>query len=385
MYTEAFPITEYTVGSVVKIVSNPFPFNNRFWVHDCSFSSLTSYEGGAIMIANVFSQLLVSDCVFYAISITGSSGYNPAYGYYTSGNTYYAHGACIGYYNPTYSVDYPVIKRICAYRCNARVTDGWSASGYNFYSYGHFCFIQVHSSSKIDVNETSILECSTSKTTGRYICYLYNGRITFNSDNITKSFAKSDAGLYTYGTNNCSIQFCTFLENSANENRVITINNNGDASLTSRILSSNFVNNTQPSTTDAVIYISCSNVIFDGCVFLVNDKTKPLFYKPSGSTIIINSYLSDHICTGVAPIYHNTLSSKPTLSLSHFGTAFCEIPTPDTNPEEVTYTYALPPTPPQSIPLTPTECLYSDNGGKLFSLANILQLSLTAQATLVLL
>jgi len=236
---------------------------------------------------------------------------------------------------------------------------------------GQFAIIST-SSSKINIIENSAISfcCNTSSAfnSNKYSStYQNNGRIRFDYNNISKNTCRQHSGIAFSNQIELYVRFCTFSSNIAIDHITLTVEGGSNVR---NITYCNFHNNSNIGTGNfGMIHVASSIVFISQSVF--RNITNFIFTTASSTINIVDCWISHQstIASGALINIINPLGSTITHYLTHLSTGLCE-----TQQYEEVSGLGIPPTPPQSLPPPPTECVYppSENSG-ITSILNVLQ------------
>jgi len=352
-FHEFFPVLE--IKNLSSIFSLPLELDatiHQYWIRDSWFTKVFSEVGGAIVMTQNYSQLLVSDSVFSECYITGESG-NLGYSL-ERGTIRYACGGAIFFWCDSHPISSLYVKRVCGYNCSARSSAGFDYEGYTRMSSGHFLFSFVPLESSIKISDVSVQLCAP-KVYGFAAFFLENGDITVNNINLTKCCSLANSCLHFRPSKNATMQYASLIRNNAS---LYSLHIRGKASEyeTNFISYLNFVSNSIIENIYAQIVSNDeASTKFFSCVF--QNNSGHLFDRQNGNLYIFDCQIDSHSFTRSLPVYHNIVAFQKTLLINHYGSALCVTPIPP--PTDDGSQGNIPPTPPQSIPLTPTECQFS--------------------------
>ena len=303
----------------------------NFYLADCYFKMVTHHasKGGIMCYEMVNVHLVVEFCVFDTCMSNSDGG--AIFFSSTSGGI--------------------VVSKVCAIDCSiiASTIEG--------------CFLYSTSGSN---NKNSILfstlsRCSSNSDNDRRSAVrLGNGNQTISNVNTTYCY-NDYYSAYTLQTSIfLKVQYNQIEHCYPSGYTVIYIISGSGTILFSE---NNFINNSSPSTSYGLFRSTPSTTLITNCVFSINKGV--LF---SGALTCSNSFIqhSDSLTTGLSISLVNTKPLGETFEIINFGTALCITPIPNPTNIQPTVegneltpcrTIPLPPTPPQSLPLTPTECL----------------------------
>ena len=319
--------------------------SSNFYLADCFFSSLYFVGSGGILNYNTDNvHLVVELCSFFNCSCSVDGG---------------------AIYFVSLSGAY-VINKCCAKNCRAG-------------SEGHFAYLQGNSMKNGDILYSTLYFCSPDNTgTKYYSIRTFPGKIGIKNTN--SSFCISSHGSSFYIANGSPFFFnYSNIENGYSTYHCLHIM---EATSECKISTINFINNTVTSASYAIIHSAIPLTFVFECVFYLNKGflfngflTCQLSWFEHNSGLTIGSNVM-------------IISSIPfefTYRLINFGTALCITPIPPPEPTtssinglEITPCLTLypNPTPPQSIPQPPTECLFPSNSNLGYSMTSIFELLL---------
>ena len=311
------------------------------------------------------------DCIFQSYSVTNDHGgvvkfevdihfvseYCSYYRCYVAKS--YIGGAI---YISTTSNGGVALNKICAYD----VTGGDTLA-----RRGQFANIAT-SSSKINIMENSAVSfCCNTSSTFHYNRFsstsLNNGKIRYCHNNISKNTCQQHSGIAFSNQIELYVRFCTFSSNIANDYTTLTVEGGSNVR---NITYCNFHNNSNIGSGNyGMIHVTSSVVFVVQSVF--RNITNFIFTTTSSTINIVDCWISHQstIASGTQINLINPLGSTITHYLTHLSTGLCE-----TQQYEEVSGLGIPPTPPQSLPPPPTECVYppSENSG-ITSILNVLQ------------
>ena len=304
-------------------------------IHDCSFQMFSTYTGeGGVIYHNVLSiYSVIESCFFFNCYATSHGG---------AIYLLVSNGAC-------------ALQRICSFNCSTGSS-----------RFGQFSHISVSSQLINKYKFMSILFCSPDTTVARDAgIYIFNGKQTISSSNFSNNNCRSYSSIQCSTAAFSEVIYSIFQNNHVSSSATVYFNLG--IGLQS-VNFSNFINNTGGSS-NGVLHAITTTLFVQDCVFSINRNV--LF---SGIINIIDSFIqhSFDLTTGSEAIMINNKDFEGTLYLTNFGTARCitPIPLPTSTPSqtnlgglEITLcaTNLPPPTPHQTIPNLPTECIYSAN------------------------
>jgi len=325
-------------------------YNSQFHIHGCFFQSLSSYSGngGAIFHDTDYSNSVIEDCLFYQCICSQHGG-----GIYSVPNK---GGA--------------VVNRVCASDCYCGTH---STTNY----YGQFLYSLTLSTSKNWIQFSSIIFSSPITPSNRRApIYLNNGQVIVRNLNSSNNWLKDHSGVYIHNANSLSVNFTSLCNNLLSTSIVMYVHSCSSLNV---FTLSNVINNTSPS--PSIIQTSSSILDINNVVFALNANT--LF---AGQMNVYNCYISHSgvLTSGSAVTMMDINTITDTFALINFGTAMCITPTPDPTiiPPETPIGHDLTPcatpfplpTPPQTIPPSPSDCMFNESqgSGSVFGLNSII-------------
>jgi len=383
-FWDIFPYTE-----VIDRSERFIPSNGMFWLHECYFRSLYSDSTAAISLIEVQAQFAVEDTTFSECVVTQRATTDQAFtatelpdcnNYY-----YYGCGGAICYFCPSVGITFGGIglNRVCGYNCSSRqnsltTTQIDNACGYyshrinRFIAQGHFVYLFAHLHQRVEANYTSVSSCSMFDNWGEASMVFKGGKSGMIGSNISANKAHYYSGVHFNNVNGIKVKFSTYANNIATHSTMMIFSSVVNSM---PLQFSNIINNTQAQTTNGIIYNNNAGAIsFDKCIFGLNSR-QYLFQTLTGYLNIISSFLDDQSSIGSpGVVFNDDHPLTKTYAISHYGTMFCVMePFVPTDPE---IPGGVPPTPPQSMYPSPTECIFDpslpDNSVKLATIFHII-------------
>jgi len=273
------------------------------------------------------------------------------------------------------------IWNVCIFQCNTTNPN-----------YGNFLFHNAPNIYNSKMEFVSIFRSPSYSVQGKGAFYIQSTKVQIISMNSTQNYGDSSL-LYIQSPPKIQSSFCNYVGNYFNTGGVINCYSYGGQNnvFERQFKMNNFVVN-QGTTSGGVIFNDRSYIQIIDSIFYNNHGTTYLFMvKNTALTNVSNCHINHlqtayigsgtFITPGSTPVVPNT----PTFALSHFSSYYCQTEEYQMN-LEVTPCITLPdpPTPPQSIPLSPTYCINpSDDSGNPLRILDIIHELLEATLFLI--
>jgi hypothetical protein len=287
-----------TTLSSVEYNSRQNPTVSTVYISNCLFNKCTSgSDGGALCCSTSVIFLLIESSSFF--SCKTSSQYGGAIYFVNTNN-----GQC-------------VLHGVCGYDCYTTYTSSWA--------YFQFVYIEVKDdvSSKNYVNYSSIVRCVNERAKSQDTLRLKNGKICFQTANVSMNKCQYYSGILTYPSLDSSSVTCSFMYSSfADNNAFVEIciyfwreNAKYD------IKCCNILRNTQGTNSNGLIYAP-GNLMIEGSCILENNANY-IFYVWSSYTITLSNCTVDKTTNNKNLITQNTVTKSFILGLHHMSTQNC--------------------------------------------------------------
>ena len=313
-FLEFYPSAEYiNVSTISNTRLTPSPCN--FHVLDSIFISLIYSSHGGAIYASFAGAIVIEFCSFSEVSI--SSGNGGALYISTSLGT--------------------ILKGVCASRC---YTDGTT--------FAQFAIIGTSYTSPIKFLFSTISYCSPLSETRKQPIQIQKSTCTFSQFNSSTNQLLDISFAFFYLSLDLSIIFSTIVNCYSSDYRLLSYVH----VYQSNISNTNFVNNSQVSSSFGLFYNENSTSLFFNCI-LKNNICSYLYYIHSGEITINSCYIDTYSFTFTAPIVLNSKTITQTHILSHLQTYLCPL-----IPLYPTFINTLNPTLEQTLNPTILETLY---------------------------
>ena len=258
----------------------------NYYIHFCTFFSLSSTIGGSIYCINQQCQLLIEETTFSNIFTTNGYG-----------------GAI--YFLP--NIGTISLYKICGNKC-------FTPSNQN----GQFSYQYTTSNLNNFVNYISIQFCSPNTNNGITPIYFWDGNISFLNSNCSNNYVESYSSMVIDVFINSTLNFLTITNNFAlNKHCLYLYRSFVYISLI------NFINNSQNFNNNGHFFLNGgTNTIILKSIFLNNNNI--LFENIQGSLKIIECWSNNfNFINIITPIFISTNSITNTFFLNHFNTFIC--------------------------------------------------------------
>jgi hypothetical protein len=296
-WNDHFPETTKTNLNSQTSTSRQTLTSTGIHVSNCLFKSISSTSDGGALHCTSFTYLLVESSSFFSCST--SAQYGGAI-YFSNGN-----GQCVLY-------------EVCGYDCYSTHT---SDSNYQF------AFIEVNNgtSSKNNVNYSSIARCVNVNSNSYRILGLSNGKIYCSSINSSINKCQLYAAISCWPTNDsnsvaCSLVYSTFSDNRATVSICIVLNTKG---ANFEMKSCNILRNTQGTVgREGTFYIGGNLNVYDSCI-LENTATYVFHQYPSSYAVTLSNCTVDKTSSNGYLTTQNTVTKSFIHALKHMSNLIC--------------------------------------------------------------
>ena len=353
--------TDFYYPTVLEKLTNKTTLlSGQYWILNSFFRIFFSSLSGTISLINAHGQLLIESSFFERCYLNPpTSGEAVLFSVGSFPFYLYKGGGAVTFYSVSSDISGISFLKVCAFNCTASSIDyGFYNSYYHHYSWGHFAYIyfnnQYYSAQKVFMKDTSITSCGPFSGCGRAPIYTRGGSLYYERFNSSNNMVKTDSSFFFENLHNLEMKFCTYSNSYSSDATLMRFNS---VLNTLPIVFCNIINNTQIDVTCSLIYNSGSTIVtYDRCVFAQN-ITPYLFGRLNGALNIMSCWVEEFSYFATSPVFHDIKNLTSTFKIVHFGSALCLVPTPDPTDDPNQYTYGPQPTPPQTIPPSPTNCI----------------------------
>jgi len=311
-------------------------------------------NGGVFCFENAIVHFVVEECSFDTCYVAGSS--------YRGGAIYFS---C--------SSGGVALSKVCAYNCYMTSSSGVSNSGV-------FAYLLASSVDKIQLSLVTMNTCS-SKTymNNRFSSiYIQNSNTYITNFNSSYNYLADKSGFELSSCIINVINFTTVASNISPNTYVVSLTGGNSNQIHSYL---NIVNNSSPY----IIYSGVTNVL-RLCVFTQNSGTlfQGAFSMKQCSIVHPVSSLGSYSSMDSSNCINNDLCLNSTHDIPHFASHYCITPTPAETPSPTIIEQGDLATPHQSIPLSPTNCIYESIPNNSLFLLSAFQISLSLTSLVIL-